>query len=79
MIADKTNKMTCGPSEGSDQQGHPARMISLCSTLVAKDPRIPSVNSEDSSDWADAQADLSLCWAHRSLCWFCPAIAHLII
>ena len=22
------------------------------------------------SDWADAQADLSLCWAHRSFCWF---------
>ena len=23
------------------------------------------------SDWADAQADLSLCWAHRSFYWFC--------
>ena len=23
------------------------------------------------SDWADAQADLSLRWAHRSFCWFC--------
>ena len=22
------------------------------------------------SDWEDAQADLSLRWAHRSLCWF---------
>ena len=22
------------------------------------------------SDWADAQADLSLRWAHRSFCWF---------
>ena len=27
------------------------------------------------SDWADAQADLSLCWAHRSFCWFCHEVA----
>ena len=24
----------------------------------------------------DAQADLSLHWAHRSFCWFCHAVAH---
>ena len=30
-------------------------------------------NSEDWSDWADAQADLSLRWTQRSFCWFCPA------
>ena len=28
------------------------------------------------SDWADAQADLSLCWAHMPFCWFCSALAH---
>ena len=29
-------------------------------------------DSEDSeSAWANAQADLSLRWAHRSFCWFC--------
>ena len=27
--------------------------------------------------WADVQADVSLCWAHRSFCWFCHALAHL--
>ena len=27
------------------------------------------------SDWADAQADLSLRWAH--ICWFCRAAAHM--
>ena len=27
------------------------------------------------SDWVDAHADLSLCWAHRSFCWFCHAAA----
>ena len=27
------------------------------------------------SDWADAQADLNLCWVHKSFCWFCHAAA----
>ena len=31
------------------------------------------------SDWADAQADLSLCCVHRSFCWFCHAQDHLYI
>ena len=29
------------------------------------------------SDWADAQADLSLCWAHLPFCSFCHEAAHL--
>ena len=29
------------------------------------------------SDWADAQADPSLRWAHRSFCWFCRAPAQI--
>ena len=28
-------------------------------------------------DWADAQADLSLRWAHRPFCWFCHAVAQM--
>ena len=28
-------------------------------------------------DWVDAQADLSLRWAHRSFCWFCQAVTQL--
>ena len=31
------------------------------------------------SDWADAQADLSLCLAHRPYCWFCRVAAHIIL
>ena len=27
------------------------------------------------SDWADAQADLCLCWTHRPLCCCCHALA----
>ena len=30
------------------------------------------------SDWADAQADLSLRWAHMPLCWFCHKAAFII-
>ena len=43
---------------------------SLCAQWEAKDPSFLHVYSEDSdqtglwSDWADAQADLSLRWAH---------------
>ena len=29
------------------------------------------------SDWADAQADLSLRWAHMPFCWFCHEAAHI--
>ena len=31
------------------------------------------------SDWADAQADLSLRWAHIPFCWFCHEAAQLCI
>ena len=34
--------------------------------------------SEDWSEWAEAQADLSLRWAHMSFCWFCHEAAHFI-
>ena len=66
--------MICVPSEDSDQPGHPPSLIRVFA--------VRSVGSQGSkvfscgqrrlwSDWADAQADLSLCWAHRSFCWFC--------
>ena len=35
-------------------------------------------HSEDWSDWADAQADLSLRWVHRSFCWFCHTAAQIL-
>ena len=34
-------------------------------------------HSEDWSDWADAQAGLSLRWAHMPFCWFCHEAANL--
>ena len=31
------------------------------------------------SDWADAQADLRLRWAHMSFCWFCHEAAQMFL
>ena len=36
------------------------------------------VHCEDSDQTWRAQADLSLRWAHRSFCWFCHEVAHII-
>ena len=76
---DKTNKMARAPNEDSDQPGP-----SLISAFAAW-RKLGSLATQMSaqrrlwSDWADAQADLSLRWAHshfvgfvmRRLVWFC--------
>ena len=56
----------CVPSEDSDQPGHLPSLISLRCALkwVSEDPSFRYADIEDWSDWADAQADLSLCWTH---------------
>ena len=50
---------------------------SLCAQWVAKGPSFLHAESEDWSDWADAQADLSLRWAHMPFCWFCHVAAQI--
>ena len=70
---DKTNKMTCAPSEDSDQPFFTVRMKKawvLCHPLSAQ--------RRLWSDWADAQADLILRWAHMPFCWFCHEAVHLL-
>ena len=59
---DKTNKMTVCPAKTQIRPGW--SKSSLCAHWVAKDPSFLHVDSEDWSDWADAQADLSLHWVH---------------
>ena len=75
---DKTNKMSVRPAKTQISLGiRPAKTqislgirpvwseSSMYAYWVAKDPRFLHADSEDSgSDWADAQADLSLRWAH---------------
>ena len=52
---------------------------SLCAQWVAKGHIFLHADSEDWSDWADAQADLSLRWAHMPFCWFCPEAAQMLL
>ena len=77
---DKTNKMACAPSKGSDQPGHPPSLIRVFAVRLKK-ARVLSyllgAQQRFWSDCADAQADLSLCWAHMPFCWFCHDAAHL--
>ena len=77
---DKTNKMACVPSEASDQPGHPPSLISVFAVCMMKAWSLSyplSAQPRLWSDWADAQADLSLRWAHWSVCWFCHVVAHI--
>ena len=46
---------------------------------VAKESNFLHVDSKDWSDWADAQADQSLRWAHMPFCWFCHEAAQRMI
>ena len=52
-------------------------VFATCAQRVAKDPVALRADSKDWSDWASAQADLSLSWAHSSFCLFCHAVAHM--
>ena len=57
----------CVPSEDSDQPGYPHSLIRVFAVRMQKAWALSyplSARRRLSSDWADAQADLSLCWAH---------------
>ena len=79
---DETNKMTCAPSEDSDQPVCPHSLtgvflVRMTTTWILSYPL--SAQRSLRSDWADAQADLSLSWAHMPIRWFCHEAAHLCI
>ena len=79
----------CAPSEDSDQPGHPPSLTRVFAVRMKKAWVFSySLSSQRRlwSEWADAQADLSLRpgWSEsslgaRSLCWFCHVAAHLIV
>ena len=69
---EKNNKMNRAPSEDSDQPGHPPSLISLSCALSGQ-LRAQAFFVRT----ADAQADLSFRWAHRSVGWFCRAQAQM--
>ena len=72
---DKTNKMICGPSEDSDQPGHPPSLIRVSAVRLKQTWALSypvSAQRRVWSDWVDAQADLirlSGCigWSESSL------------
>ena len=70
---DKTKKMTVRPAKTRIRLG--IRPVwsesSLCTQWVAKDQAFFVRTAKTLSDRAHAQADLSLRWAHKPLCWFC--------
>ena len=76
--------MTSAPGKDLDQPGRPPSLIrffAMC-FMGSKGPEASSCKQRQlSSAWADAKADLSIRWAHRTFCWFCPAAAqmHLVI
>ena len=63
----------CAPSEDSDQPGHPPSLIRVFAVRMKKAWVLScplSAKRRLWSDWADAQADLSLRWAHTNLVCF---------
>ena len=59
--------MACAPSENTDQPGHPPSLVRVFAIRMKKAWVLSyplSAQWRLWSDWADAQADLSLRWAH---------------
>ena len=76
----KSNKMACAPSEDSCKPGHPPSLIRVFAVRMKKAWILSyplSAQRRIWSDWADAQADRSLCWAHMPFCWYCHALAQI--
>ena len=76
----KTNKMTYAPSKTQISLGIcPVWSVSSLSEWRNSGSLATHWgHCKDWSDWADAQADLSLHWAHISFCWFCHKAAQLL-
>ena len=76
---DKTNKIECALSEDLDQPKHPPSLMRVFAVRMKKAGVLScplSAHRRLWSDWADAQADLSLLGA-QSFCWFCHEAAHV--
>ena len=77
---DKTYNRTCATSEDSDQPAHPRSLIRVFADRMCllQPPGYPKRDKRKPlSHWMDVQADLSLCWSHRSYYRFCLALAQM--
>ena len=75
--------MACVPSKDSDRigLGIPSSLIRVFAVRMKKAWVLSyslSAQWRLWSDWADAQVDLSLRWAHMPFCWFCRDTAHFL-
>ena len=71
----KTYNKTCATSKDSDQPVHPCSLIRVftdCMCLLQPPGYQRGIN--ESPYHVDVQADLSLCWSHRSYCVVCRLI-----
>ena len=72
--------MVCAPSEDSDQPGRQPSLIRVFAvrSMGSLGPKLSSCGQRRLwSDWADAQADLRLRWAHIPFYWLCHEAAHM--
>ena len=72
--------MACVPSKDSGQPGYLPSLIRVFAVhrkkaWVFSNPLISQRRLW--SDWMDGQTDLSLHWAHRSVCWFWHEVAYI--
>ena len=76
---DKTNKMACASNKDVTNMPSLIRVfaVRLKKAWVLSYPL--STQRRLWSDWADAQADLSLCWALMLFWWFCHESDHFMI
>ena len=68
---DKTYDKICATSEDSDQPAHPCRLIRVFADrmCLVQPPGYPKRDEREPLPYlVDVQADLSLCWSHRSYC-----------
>ena len=76
---DKTNKMSVRPAKTQISLGIRPIWSVLAVRLIGS--QVPKLSSSGQwrrwSDWADAQADLSLRWAHMPFSWFCQDAAQI--
>ena len=80
---DKTYNKTCANSEDSDQSAHPCSLIRIfadCMFLQQPTGYPKRDKLEPFPYWVDIQADLSLCWSHKSdYCRICHALDQISI
>ena len=76
---DKTYDKPCATSEDSDQPAHPRSLIRVFAYRMCL-LKPPGYTKRDKREplpyWMDVQADLRICWLHRSYCRFCRVLAY---